>query len=75
MHRISHGTRSCDITTRNSDGCAYDSAGMELNRSTFTTLLELIGAVSLVIGVGLLSIPIALMTAGVLLIAAGVLSA
>ncbi len=40
---------------------------MELNRSALSTLLELIGASLLVIGVGLLSIPVSFIVGGVLL--------
>jgi amino acid permease len=40
---------------------------MELNRSTFSTVVELIGASLLIIGVGMLSIPVSLIVGGVLL--------
>ena len=48
---------------------------MELNRSTLTTLLEVVGGISVVVGVSLLNDAAAFIVAGVLLIAAGVRSA
>jgi hypothetical protein len=48
---------------------------MELNRSTLTTLLEVVGAISIVVGVSLVSDAAAFIVAGTLLIAAGVRSA
>ena len=44
---------------------------MGMNRSTFSTLLELIGISSLVIGVSLVSIPAALIVGGALVVLVG----
>lgn len=44
---------------------------MGLTRTQIGTLLEVIGSVSLVIGVGLVFIPAAFIVAGVLLVLAG----
>jgi hypothetical protein len=44
---------------------------MELNRSLFTTVVEIIGSVSVVVGVGMFSIPAAFIVGGVLLVLAG----
>lgn len=44
---------------------------MELNRSVFSTVVEMIGISSLVVGVGLLSIPVALIVGGTLLVLLG----
>lgn len=44
---------------------------MGMNRSVFSTFVELIGIGSLVIGVGLLSIPVALIVGGSLLVLLG----
>jgi hypothetical protein len=44
---------------------------MELNRSLISTVVEIIGSVSLVIGVGMVYIPAAFIVAGVLLVLAG----
>lgn len=44
---------------------------MELNRSLISTVVEIIGSVSLVIGVGMVYIPAAFIVAGILLVLAG----
>jgi hypothetical protein len=44
---------------------------MGMNRTAFSTVVELIGISSLVIGVGLLSIPVALIVGGSLLVLLG----
>lgn len=44
---------------------------MGLTKPPFGTLLELIGSVSLVIGVGMVFVPAAFIVAGVLLVLAG----
>jgi hypothetical protein len=45
---------------------------MELNRTRLATAAEIIGSVSVVIGVGMFSIPAALVVGGALLVLAGV---
>jgi len=42
-----------------------------MNRSLISTVVEIIGSVSLVIGVGMVFIPAAFIVAGVLLVLAG----
>jgi hypothetical protein len=44
---------------------------MGMNRSVFSTLVELIGIGSLVIGIGMLSIPVAMIVGGSLLVLLG----
>lgn len=48
---------------------------MGLNRSLITSLVETIGSLSVVIGVGMFSIPAALIVGGILLMLAGAANA
>lgn len=48
---------------------------MGLNRDTLTTALELIGSVSIVIGVSMFSIPAGFIVGGILFVTIGALSA
>jgi len=47
----------------------------QFSRSRVTTAMELVGFVSVSVGIGVLSVPIALIVGGIMLIAAGMLAA